>query len=317
MQLSLLHLDDALKSQSAFIKTCDDDKAMHIDVQPLGNKIRLWGKQAQLDELQATLNAALRHQSDEPHLCFMGSGDFHHITALLIENALKNQSGSITIIHFDNHPDWVHFENGMHCGSWVNRATSHPMVEKIITIGVCSHDLRNPDLKGANLHLLSQGLLELFPYAHAPSRVRHNYGAGACYQQKDNHIHWQPISQMSEPSFIALLLERIKTQSVYITIDKDVLNHEDAQTNWDQGIMRLPFLLDIVREIGEHHTIIGADVNGDYSVPHYSGSAWTRLKKHAEIFIDQPRHTPDMQKANALNSATNLAILDVLTQVMA
>lgn len=317
MQLCLLHLDDALKSQSAFMETCERDGARHIEMQQLGSEVRLWSKQPQLDQLQAALNDFSEKAGDEPQLCFMGSGDFHHVTALLLENALKKHAEPITVIHFDNHPDWVNFEGGMHCGSWVNRAASHPKVAKVITIGVCSKDLQNPDWKGANLCLLSQGLLELFPYHHAPSRVRNVYGAGASYTQKNNHIHWQPISEMGEQAFISVLLSRIKTKSVYITIDKDVLTREDAETNWDQGMMRLPFLLQLLYKISANHSIIGADVNGDYSQPIYSGGVWPRFKKQAEIFLDQPRFAPDMAKASNLNSATNHALLDVLSEVMA
>ena len=72
----------------------------------------------------------------------MGSGDFHHITAFLVAFAVENQSAPITLIHFDNHPDWVKFENGMHCGSWINRALEFRKIGKIITLGVCSHDQR-------------------------------------------------------------------------------------------------------------------------------------------------------------------------------
>ena len=121
--------------------------------------------------------------------------------------------------------------------------------------------------------------------------------------------------ELGEQAFIQTLLSRIKTKNVYITIDKDVLAREDAETNWDQGMMRLPFLLQCLRDIGEHHAIIGADVNGDYSAPNYSGSAWTRIKKHAEILMDQPR-APDLAKASALNSTTNHALLKVLSEVM-
>jgi arginase family enzyme len=317
MQLCLLHLDDALKAQPAFMATCERDGARQIEAQQLGSTVRLWGKQPQLDRLQSLLNTHGETLKDEPQLCFMGSGDFHHITALLLETRLEKTPGPVTVLHFDNHPDWVHYNGGMHCGSWVNRAAAHPKIAKVITIGVCSKDLRNPDWKGANLTLLSQGLLELFPYTHAPSRVRHDYGAGASYQQKENHLHWQTIADMGEQAFINMLLPRIQTKEVYLTIDKDVLDRADAETNWDQGQMRLPFLLQLLREIGRRHSIIGADVNGDYSTPHYTGDAWTRLRKHAEIMIDQPRPAPSRPHAAALNSATNHALLEVLSEVMA
>lgn len=316
MQLCLLHLDDALKSQDAFLQTCIRDKAQQVEMGTLGSEVRLWGKQHKLNQLDSILSDALK-DSNEPRLVFMGSGDFHHISALLLPIAVAKIPGPVTVIHFDNHPDWVHFDGGMHCGSWVNRALEYPQVVKVITIGVCSHDLRNPDWKGANLQLLSQGLLELYPYSHAPSRVRDDYGTGASYQQNGKHIHWRTIEEIGEQAFIDMLLLRIETQNVYITVDKDVLAREDAETNWDQGKMRLPFLLQLLSEVGANHTIIGADVTGDYSKPNYGGSVWSRCMKHAEIFLDQPRTAPDTAAASALNSASNHAILEVFSEVMA
>jgi len=122
---------------------------------------------------------------------------------------------------------------------------------------------------------------------------------------------------MGEQNFIEYLLSRIITKSVYLTIDKDVLAREDAITNWDQGCMRMPYLLSLVKEIGKRHAVIGADVTGDYSIPRYSGDLWTRLCKHAEIFVDQPRGKPDHAQAVNINSAANHALLEVLSEVMA
>ncbi len=317
MQLCLLHLDDALRSQPAFMQTCERDGAQQIEARQAGAQIRLWGKEKHLDGLRTILEAQFDISANEPKLCFMGSGDFHHVTVLLLQLTLEKQPAPITVIHFDNHPDWVKFENGMHCGSWVNRACAHPKISKLITLGVCSRDLRNPDQNSAISTLLSQGVLELFPYHHPPSMVKKNYGASASYQQKKNYIHWRTIAKMGEPAFAKVLLQRITTRSVYITIDKDVLANEDADTNWDQGQMRLPYLLKLLLVIGGRHTVIGADVSGDYSAPHYGGDLWTRIKKRAEIFIDQPRLTQDTGKANALNCASNHALLEVLSEVMA
>ena len=112
------------------------------------------------------------------------------------------------------------------------------------------------------------------------------------------------------------LLSYIPTKNVYITIDKDVLANEDITSNWDQGQMLLPYLLRVLREIGERHTIIGADVNGDYSPPKYSGNLLVKLLKNVERLIDQPRDKPDIAKTAALNSASNHAILEVLSEMI-
>ena len=317
MRLSVLHVDDALESQTDFIRACKNADADVIWVAEDASAIRLWGKQQRLDDFRRALEKQLRGDKAEPRLTFMGSGDFHHLTTFLVAFALENQTAPITIIHFDNHPDWVKFDNGMHCGSWINRVLEHPKVEKIITLGVCSHDLKRPEWKGANLTLLSQGLLELYPYDHAPSRVRRDYGRGASFAQKDGALHWKTIRSLGEQNFTDHLFSRIKTKAVYLTIDKDVLAREDAITNWDQGSMRMPYLLSLVKEIGSRHAVIGADVTGDYSTPRYSGDPWTRLSKRAEIFIDQPRGKPDQVQAVNINSAANHALLEVLSEVMA
>ncbi len=315
MQLCLLHLDDALESQPDFISACDKAGARQIQMKEDGRGIRLWGCWAGLDAFHDNMKKQWP-EGNSPKLCFLGSGDFHHVTSFLLAQALENQPNLVTLIHFDNHPDWVNFEKGTHCGSWVNRALGHRQVQKVITIGVCSHDLRLPEWKGANLTLLSQALLELYPYDHAPSRVRHDYGVGASFEQVDGHLRWKTIRAIGEQNFIDHLLSRIKTKSVYLTIDKDVLAYEDAITNWDQGCMRLPYLLSLIREISRYHRIVGADVTGDYSSPVYSGSLWTKLSKHAEIFMDQPRVKLDSRQTANINSAANHALLEVLSEAM-
>ena len=316
MQLCLLHLDDALQSQPDFIDHCERNGVRHLEATQLGRAVRLWGKEAAIKPLAALIFAQSNYWGKEPILCFMGSGDFHHVSALLIERSLAKQKEPVTIIHFDNHPDWVHFSGGMHCGSWVNRAAANPNVAKIITIGVSSKDLTRPEWKGANLELMREGKLELFPFHHAPSRVKKSYGSGPGFKQFGNHIHWNSIAELGNGKFLDMLLSRITTRQVYLTIDKDVLRSEDALTNWDQGAMKLPYLLELITAIGKNHGIVGADVTGDYSAPRYGGNLVTRGKKHAEIWLDQPRR-PDLARAARVNSASNHALLAVLQEAMA
>ena len=284
MQICLLHLDNALKSQPDFLQTCEKMGAKQIEAEEIGAKIRLWATRTKFAILREKISEYFA-TAKEPQLLFMGAGDFHHATALLLEATLAKIEEPITLIHFDNHPDFVKSNLVTSCGSWVNDAAQHPKIEKIITIGVCSKDLQNAKKMGGNLGLIESGKLVILPYKEQ--------------QAMDN------------------LLSYIPTKNVYITIDKDVLASEDITSNWDQGMMRLPYLLRVLREIGEQHTIIGADVNGDYSEAKYSGNLLVKLLKHAERLMDQPREKPDMAKAIALNSASNHVILEVLSEVMA
>jgi hypothetical protein len=316
MQLLLLHLDDALELQPDFARACLNAGASEIQAEDDGRAIRLWGKDDSLNALAGRLAHTMLRGRKDPHLCFMGSGDFHHVSALLLEVALAKDDKPVTVIHFDNHPDWVHFKGGMHCGSWVNRAARNRLVNKVITVGVCSSDLRKPEGKGANLSLLSSGDLELFPYDHPPSKVKKDYGSGASYRQDAGSLCWNTIRAIGEQNFIDRLLSRIETDAVYLTIDKDVLVADDAITNWDQGNMRLPYLLSLVTEIGARHRIVGADVTGDYSTPAYAGNLWTKVAKHAEILVDQPRRPSDLHLVTNTNSAANHTLLAVLAEAM-
>lgn len=312
----LLHLDDALVLQPDFVRTCLQAGAREIEANGDGPAIRLWGRQRDLDLFAARLSQQMPRGRQDPRLTFMGSGDFHHVTLLLLEDALRNEEEPATVIHFDNHPDWVRFAGGVHCGSWVSAAAEHAQVDKVITVGVCSDDLTRPEWKGANLSLLSTGALELYPYEHAQSRVKKDYGAGSCYRQAAGFIEWTTIASCGEENFIDHLLSRIRTGNVYLTIDKDVFARDEAVTNWDQGSMRLPFLLSTIAAIGHLHRIIGADVIGDYSRPVYAGNPWTVISKRVEILIDQPHGSPDPRSAIRINSAVNHRLLQALSEVM-
>ncbi|HWW26621.1 MAG TPA: hypothetical protein VNZ85_12065, partial [Caulobacter sp.] len=238
-------------------------------------------------------------------LVFAGSGDFHHVAPLLIERAIAaSGAGPVTIIHFDNHPDWVRFENGLHCGSWVGRAARLPGVAKVITVGVCSGDIDRPETKRADLSLIAEGRVELYPY-RAPD-------GGPILRVGDQA--WPSMEAMGEAGFVDLLVSRIETDAVYITIDKDVLRVDDAVTNWDQGRLSLDGLERLVRAVAGRARLIGADVVGDWSPPRYGPGALAALLKRGEAFLDQPRGGVPGDMART-NEAANLRLLSLFFEV--
>ncbi len=283
-----------------------------VEAKDEARHIRLWGWDDDLSRVESKLPAR-----NEPTLAFLGSGDFHHVTAMLLRRAAGHATKPFTVIHFDNHPDWVRFRGGMHCGSWVNRALAIPQVTKVITAGVCSRDLQHPEWKGANLDALRSGKLELFAYEQPPSAVSGNYGSGASFKQEGRRLHWRCISETGVAGFAEILLSRVAPGPIYITLDKDVLTTGEAVTNWDQGKMRLDDIIGLIRELGSRHEIIGADVIGDYSPIEYAGGVWPRIKKRGESFIDQPRVRLDPAAIAARNEAANLRLLETFSAVMA
>jgi arginase family enzyme len=311
MRLEVIHLDEGLTGQTAFLSACANREAKVIEVKDEARHIRLWGWDTDLKRVSSKLPGC-----DAPTLAFLGSGDFHHVSAMLIERAASHAGEPFTVIHLDNHPDWVRRTHGMHCGSWVNRALSIPEVAKVITAGVCSRDLQHPEWKGGNLDALRKGRLELFAYEQPPSSVSGDYGTGASFHQDGRRLHWSCISDMGLATFAAVLLSRVQTAAIYITLDKDVLVLDDAVTNWDQGKLHLDDIIGLIRALASRYEIIGADVVGDYSPVHHAGGAWPFVKKWGETLIDHPRVRFDRALIAARNETANLKLLDTFAEAM-
>jgi arginase family enzyme len=294
-----LHLDDALVWQPALRQAAREFDLANLDARDIGPALRLWARPPAFEALRSRLRQVL--VGPEAWLTFAGSGDFHHVTLPLIESAIARSGLPLTVIHFDNHPDWVRFGRGVHCGSWVSRAVQLPMVERLITIGVCSGDIERPGQ--SDLTPVSAGRLEIYAYRRAGGESSLELG-GQC---------WPTIESAGEQRITQLLLQRIVTRDVYITIDKDVLRREDAVTNWDQGELSLATLDRMVRAIATQHRIVGADVLGDWSRPQYAGVV-DRWLKRAEAFMDQPQGQP--ARAETTNEPVNQHLLHLFAEVI-
>lgn len=304
MRPALLHLDTALDGQARFAGAVAEREGLVADCRRLGPALRLWSRPGALDRLRDAVRAELP-TADGPLATFSGSGDFHHITPLLLARAIEaTDEGAVTLVHFDNHPDWVRFADGVHCGSWVGCAARLPQVARVLTVGVCSDDIHRPETKRADLALVSERRVELYAYqGHAGSPT-------VAVADRE----WPTIEAMGEAAFADFLPGRIPTPAVYITIDKDVLRAEDAATNWDQGRTSLCFLAAMIRRIASHHRIIGADVVGDWSPATYGGGFVAGLLKRGEAALDQP-WLPPSGAARRAGARTNVALLGLFAEV--
>ena len=304
MRTALLHLDSALTLQRDLACSVWERGGRAVDLRHLGPALRLWSRPRALDRLRARVASDLP-VSGGATLVFSGSGDFHHITPILLDRACEAAGRPpVTLLHFDNHPDWVRFDNGAHCGSWVGWAARLQNVARVVTVGVCSDDIDRPEGKGADLDLLSEERVELYAY-RAPRSAPAISLAGR---------EWPTIEAMGEAAFLDFLPTRIPTAAVYLTIDKDVLRAADAGTNWDQGRTSLAFLKAMVARIGAHHRIIGADVVGDWSRPVYGGGPLAGLLKRGEAMLDQPWARPGAA-LQVMNEAANLELLELIADL--
>jgi arginase family enzyme len=276
------------------------DSVTPVDLRDLGPALRLWSRGKHIAAARARVAAA---PDPRPSVTFMGSGDFHHLAALLAERITE----PFTLLHFDNHPDWVRLAPRWHCGSWVNRVLALPSVRRVVTVGVCSDDLVNPARKGGNLPARDAGRLALLPWQHKPSRARRRIADGPGHAWRDGFIHWRNLAEMQQEQALAMVLDAIPTAAVWITIDKDVLPEHEALTNWDQGGMPLAALTALLRAAGQRKRVLGADVCGEYSPPRHAN--WF---KRIEARMDQPaRNATDQHRIDA-NTRTDCELARVL-----
>jgi arginase family enzyme len=58
-------------------------------------------------------------------------------------------------------------------------------------------------------------------------------------------------------------LASIHSSSLYISIDKDALNTQEAATNWDQGSLTFEQLAETLQALAQNRKILGIDICGE------------------------------------------------------
>lgn len=307
MRLCVLDLDGSVAAQPPLLARVAAGMACHADLRDLAPRLRLAASRSAIRAFLERLEQVM-DSGPGPEVIFYGSGDFHHLTAAF----LQRRKTPVTVIHLDNHPDWVTFPATFNCGAWVNRALENANVAKVITIGPCSDDLAWPQLKGANLAAIAARRLEVYPWRHPPSRLVPALPRPKGLPAVGHRLHWHTVGGAAWTGFVADLSRRIPTRDVWITIDKDVFAPDEAVTNWDQGEMRLAHAMALVREVAERHAIIGVDVCGDYSPPRL-GDPWRRVL----AFLDRSCRPLVTRPHEALNADANAQLLRLFDDVLA
>lgn len=306
MRLRILDIDGSLPVQPGIADAVAGGRAQLVDLRNEEFALRLWASRRRMRALAQRLAALQAPPGDGPLVAFYGSGDYHHVATALIATVTE----PVSVIHFDNHPDWVRIPATNNCGGWVNRALELPRVARIVTLGICSDDLVLPQTKGGNLGALRSGRLEIHPWRAAPSRVWGQVGDGFGHRHSGGHIEWDCLEGVDWPSFMEALIARLPTEAVWVTIDKDVLRPADAATNWDQGQMPLDALLAALELIGRRRRVVGADVCGEYSAPRFRDPV-----KRIAAWLDHPDGGPPPAETLERNDRTNRALIAAFAEI--
>lgn len=261
-----LNLDDAWEPRSIAFPT--------VDAREWGPHLRFSAPAQSIERFLLEYSARLT-----PFTLF-GSGDFHHLSALWIGRARER----LTVVSFDNHPDWDIRPPKWCCGGWVNRALELPHVEKVSVWGCGNFECWWPGQAFGNRRAERAGKLEVHAWADGQTPAR----------QKRRGVIFQATWREDFERFVATL----SGGNVYVTVDLDCLRAGEALTNWENGKFSVADLAWAIGTLRTRARIVGGDVCGAYSKPAYA--------RRAQRFISEMDHpklrTPRLQDACAVNT---------------
>lgn len=238
------------------------DRALDIDLGEWQDTIRFSTKWTDFQRLE---NELQRQLPDDYGPIFLGSGDYHHVSQLLIKQRHKRlENDKLTVIVIDNHPDNMRYPFGIHCGSWISHAAALPFVDHIHVVGITSGDI---SIK----HAVENRLKPLISKKLTYWSTGVNVGWAALLGLKSAFQTFDNIDDMMS-AFISSIYK--VGHPIYLSIDKDALSPRFIHTNWDQGEMETRHLTDLIANLGKK--LIGCDVTGEVSNYIYK-NFWKRL----------------------------------------
>lgn len=196
----------------------------------------------------------------------VGSGDYHYLTALW----LRRLTAPVTLVSFDNHPDWDIRPPRWCCGTWINRALELPTVRKAVIWGCGNFELNWP----ANLFVSRKALrakrLEVWPWTERLNR--------------SGRKRWPGMTRENWREKFSEFARGLADQETYVTVDLDSLVRDESTTNWENGLFQTEDIVWALGELRAHAKIIGGDLCGAYSRPQFA-----RWKQRIEATLDRPR----------------------------
>lgn len=157
---------------------------------------------------------------------YIDSGNYHYVTKLWADKIKE----PFSLVLFDHHTDMQPpaFGTVLSCGSWVKEL-----------LDIC------PNLK--KVYLIGIGEKYIFP-------VKNMY---------KERLVWFPEKDILNNKALHWFQKTYIKESLYISVDKDLLSTDVVTTNWDQGDVSLTMFQNLIHVILSYHKVIGMDVAGE------------------------------------------------------
>lgn len=267
------------------------DRGVHVDLDgawdgvPLGLPAlarRAWGPRLRFcapDREMEAFYAASNEALGGAKFLVYGSGDFHHLSALWTRRVGQR----VTLVSFDNHPDWDIRPPKWCCGSWMNRALDLPQVEHVSVWGCGNFECWGWHRIWGNHADVRRGRLAVHPWADERS--------------PEERARATSITRENWREKFARFAERLRGKAIYTTVDLDGLRAEDAVTNWENGRFSAEDVAWALGELRRHGTLVAGDLCGARSA-----AAYTRWTQRFASETDHPELPPfDRTEAARIN----------------
>jgi hypothetical protein len=277
-EVIILDIDNSVARQTGLIQRYG---ATVVPLEHMRSTLRWECTDAEMDQCTSALSDAIK--TDKIKAVFYGSGDYHNVAHAPISIAMRHSHAPVSIVHFDNHTDWWKYKPGYHyLGNWVVRALDFPNIQKVYQFGVdgdlaIDGVLTWPSGEVHRMDLLLDGTIEMYPRDRSESLLKGVYegdivsgtiiaGPGA----DETRIRWKNFNNWAglKPR-IEDILNRMPTDDVYISIDKDALAGDQNFSAYGhfEGNMLLNEITHSIEMIAAEKNLIGIDICGDGSPP--------------------------------------------------
>lgn len=241
-----------------------------VDVRHWGDALRYHGTRAGVDAFYRQVEDSLT-----PFVLY-GSGDYHYFAGML----LRRVTEPVTVVSFDNHPDWDIRPPHWACGGWVNRALEMPNVSRVSVWGCGNFELTFPSRLFANRSALRSGTLQVNAWAE-----RQTAAVGRKFDCMTRG-NWRERFERFAQS--------VRGRRVYVTIDLDCLRAEEAVTNWENGLYTAEDVAWALKTLRDEADVVAGDLCGAWSPPSYArwfqrlAGNWDHPKL-GEVNVDEAR----------------------------
>lgn len=187
---------------------------------------------------------------------FIDSGNYHYMSRIWIEKIHE----PFRLLVFDNHTDMQPpaFGGILSCGGWILASLDeNPFLKEVILVGPSQKDFQE---------------------------VEEQYKTKVVFLSRETLA--QKNREKVKAFFDAILLDT----PLYISVDKDILRPEEAETNWSQGDTSLKELLRYLKIVfkrlkAEKQILMGIDICGESEYKDIQKNDHAN-KKILELFCD-------------------------------